>query len=86
MKEDESEDSNAHPPDRSGETETRPADFSPDPMHMYVCFQKNGVVFDITRRDGKSVGGRSIDVKFHNLAERMSARVGLDGARGRYLQ
>ena len=61
-------DSNAHPPDRSGETdETSGLAFSPDHMHMYVCFQKNGVVLDITRIDGKSVGGRSIDVKFHNL-------------------
>ena len=57
-------------PDGSGETdETSGLAFSPDHMHMYVCFQKNGVVFDVTRRDGKSFGGRSIDVKFHNLVE-----------------
>ena len=43
--------------------------FSPDHLHMYVCYQKNGVVFDITRRDGKSFGGRSIDVKYHRLVE-----------------
>ena len=55
------------PPDTEAGRRTRPADFSPDHMHMYVCFQKNGVVLDITRIDGKSVGGRSIDVKFHNL-------------------
>ena len=66
-------DSNAHPPDRKAGRRTRPADFSPDHihmhMHMHVCYQKNGVVFDVTRKDGKSFGGRSIDVKFHNLVE-----------------
>ena len=73
MKEDESEDSsNAHPhptQKRGDRRDHQRTYFSPDHMHMYVCFQKNGVVLDITRIDGKSVGGRSIDVKFHNLVE-----------------
>ena len=57
-------------PDGSGETdESTGLAFSPDHMHMYVCYQKNGVVFDITRRDGKTFGGRSIDVKYHKLVE-----------------
>ena len=57
-------------PDGSGEEdESTGLAFSPDHMHMYVCYQKNGVVFDITRRDGKTFGGRSIDVKYHKLVE-----------------
>ena len=38
-------------PDGSGETdESTGLAFSPDHMHMYVCYQKNGIVFEVPVR------------------------------------
>ena len=37
--------------------------FSPDKRHMYVALQQNGLVFDITREDGKAFGAQILDIK-----------------------
>lgn len=47
--------------------ETTGLDFSPDGKHMYVAFQENGLIFDITREDGLPFHGRTLDVKYHEL-------------------
>lgn len=40
--------------------------FSPfsTPFHLFVD-QKNGLIFDVWRKDGGSFSGREIDVKYH---------------------
>jgi hypothetical protein len=40
--------------------------FSPNGMHMYICFQDDGVVFEITREDGHPFHGASLEVHYHN--------------------
>ena len=47
--------------------ETTGLAFSPDLMHMYVAWQRNGILFDVTRDDGYPFGGRSINAKFHAM-------------------
>jgi hypothetical protein len=42
--------------------------FSPDNMHLYVCYQLNGVCFDVTRKDGLPFSGRTLNVKYHAVA------------------
>jgi hypothetical protein len=39
--------------------------FSPDYQYMYVAYQKNGLVFSISRLDGEPFYGASINVKHH---------------------
>ena len=46
--------------------ETSGLSFSPDAMHLYVAYQANGLLFDVTREDGLPFNGRSINAKFHN--------------------
>ena len=46
-------------------SETTGLAFSPDNMHMYVAFQKQGTLFDCSREDGYSFIGRTIDMKYH---------------------
>ena len=47
--------------------ETTGLAFSPDGMHLYVAYQANGLLFDVTREDGLPFDGRSINAKFHNV-------------------
>jgi len=49
------------------DTETSGLAFSPDRLHMYVSFQHQGHVFDITRDDGYPFGVASptLDIKYH---------------------
>lgn len=42
--------------------------FSPDGMHMYIAYQDNHLLFDITRVDGLPFQAKSLNVKFHNRA------------------
>lgn len=45
--------------------ETTGLDFSPDWKHLYIAYQKNSLLFDVTRDDGGSFKGLPLNVKFH---------------------
>jgi hypothetical protein len=45
--------------------ETTGLAFSPDKKHMYVAFQGEGKLFDITRTDNQPFDGEVLDVKYH---------------------
>ncbi|KAI2492348.1 Bacterial protein of unknown function (DUF839) [Fragilaria crotonensis] len=45
--------------------ETSGLAFSPDNKRMYVSYQGNGVIFEITRSDGYSFAGTLLDIKYH---------------------
>jgi hypothetical protein len=47
--------------------ETTGLAFSPDAKHMYIAYQDNGLLFDITRKDGLPFGGKTLNVKYHNM-------------------
>lgn len=47
--------------------ETTGLSFSPNGKHMYVAYQDNGLLFDITRRDGLPFFARTLNVKFHHV-------------------
>ena len=48
------------------EDETTGLSFSHDKKHMYVAYQENGILFDVTREDGLTFDAKSLDVKYHN--------------------
>jgi hypothetical protein len=48
--------------------ETTGLAFSPDAEHMYVAYQKTGLLFDVTRKDGLPFHAKSLNVKYHNDA------------------
>jgi hypothetical protein len=48
--------------------ETTGLAFSPDGRHLYIAFQKVGVLFDVTRDDGYPFNGKTLNVKYHNVA------------------
>jgi hypothetical protein len=52
--------------------ETTGLSFSPDGRHMYFAFQKDGVLFDIYREDGRPFHGKALNVAFHNRATSLS--------------
>ena len=45
--------------------ETTGLAFSPNKKHMYLAYQKNGIIFDVWRKDGKKFDGGSLNVKYH---------------------
>mmetsp|Transcript_29855 Transcript_29855/g.45782 ORF Transcript_29855/g.45782 Transcript_29855/m.45782 type:complete len:649 (-) Transcript_29855:1602-3548(-) len=45
--------------------ETTGLSFSPDGYHMYVAYQHNGLLFDVTRLDGFPFHGRTLNIKYH---------------------
>ena len=47
------------------DSETSGLAFSPDNKHMYVSYQSNGLIFDITREDGYPFGAHRLDIKYH---------------------
>jgi hypothetical protein len=49
--------------------ETTGLSFSPDNMHMYIAYQDNGLLFDITRMDGLPFTAKVLNVKYHNTAD-----------------
>lgn len=76
MTEDGGEDAGVFSRDREGrmftilesplyEEETTGLAFSPDGMHMYMAYQKNGLVFDVWRRDGLPFDARVASLKYH---------------------
>ena len=40
--------------------------FSPDNKHMYISYQGDGIIFDISREDGYPFGAHRLDIKYHN--------------------
>jgi hypothetical protein len=50
--------------------ETSGLAFSPDSRHMYVAYQKNGMLFDVTRADGLPFNGIILSAKFHQVESR----------------
>jgi hypothetical protein len=46
--------------------ETTGLAWDPSGKHMYVAFQEDGVLFDITRSDGYPFQGMTLDVRYHN--------------------
>jgi hypothetical protein len=47
--------------------ETTGLAFSPDGYHMYVSYQKVGVIYDVWRRDGLPFTGAMLDIKYHAM-------------------
>jgi hypothetical protein len=50
--------------------ETTGLSFSPDSKHMYIAYQDNGFLFDISRTDGLPFNARTLNVKYHNVESR----------------
>lgn len=46
--------------------ETTGLSFSPDAKHLYVAYQANGLLFDVTRTDGLPFYAKTLHVKYHN--------------------
>jgi hypothetical protein len=47
--------------------ETTGLNFSPDGKHMYIAYQKNGLLFDIQRLDGYPFNAKTLSVKYHSV-------------------
>lgn len=47
--------------------ETSGLAFSPDGYHMYVSYQKAGILYDVWRRDGLPFTGAMLDIKYHSM-------------------
>jgi hypothetical protein len=45
--------------------ETSGLSISPDGMHLYVAFQKSGLLYAVSRTDGRPFGGATLDIKYH---------------------
>ena len=50
--------------------ETTGLAFSPDHKHMYVAYQSEGVIYDITRADGRAFGGATLAIQYHGMYNR----------------
>jgi hypothetical protein len=48
--------------------ETTGLSFSPDAKHLYIAYQDNGLLFDITRVDGLPFNAKTLNVKYHSVA------------------
>ena len=47
--------------------ETTGLGFSSDGKHMYVSYQHNGIIYDISRDDGQPFHANTLNVKYHEL-------------------
>uniref|UniRef100_A0A7S4I397 SMP-30/Gluconolactonase/LRE-like region domain-containing protein n=1 Tax=Odontella aurita TaxID=265563 RepID=A0A7S4I397_9STRA len=41
--------------------------FSPDQKHMYVAYQKEGILFDVYREDGRPFSGKTLNIRYHEV-------------------
>jgi uncharacterized protein len=55
--------------------ETTGLSFSPNGMFMYFAFQHTGHLMEVSRQDGLPFYGRSLNIKYHNLAIAASTRI-----------
>ena len=53
--------------------ETTGLAFSPDNHHMYVAYQETGLLFDITRDDGKQFSANALYIKHHRGGGRVGS-------------
>lgn len=49
--------------------ETTGLSFSPNGKHLYIAYQDDGLLFDVTRIDGLPFSGNTLNVKYHNTPE-----------------
>lgn len=49
------------------EQETTGIAFSPNLIHMYFCYQRDGLCFDVSRKDGQPFSAKTMDVKYHDV-------------------
>lgn len=47
------------------DSETTGLAFSPDNKRMYVGYQGDGIIFEVTRDDGYEFGAHRLDIKYH---------------------
>lgn len=50
------------------QNESTGVSFSPNGLHMYMAFQKDGILFDVSRTDGLTFKDKTLDVNYANLA------------------
>jgi hypothetical protein len=50
--------------------ETTGLSFSPDGKHLYIAWQLNGTLYDVSREDGLSFDAQALNVKYHNVGTR----------------
>lgn len=55
--------------------ETTGLAFSPNGRFMYFAFQETGLLLEVMREDGMPFRGRSLSIKYHNLAIGASKRI-----------
>lgn len=48
--------------------------FSPDGKHMYVSYQRTGLIYDIWRDDGLPFHARTLNVRYHNMESAKARR------------
>ena len=48
--------------------ETTGLAFSPNGLHMYIAYQDNEMLFDVTRQDGLPFDAKVLNVKFHAVS------------------
>ena len=48
--------------------ETTGLAFSPNGLHMYIAYQDNHMLFDVTRQDGLPFDAKALNVKFHAVS------------------
>lgn len=51
--------------------ETTGIQFSPDGMHLYFQIQDAGILFDVTRKDGRSFAAKTLNIKARHQGKRM---------------
>lgn len=56
--------------DQNYSDETTGLSFSPDGHHMYMAYQDEGLLFDVTRIDKLPFHERTLDIKYHNVIAR----------------
>jgi len=54
--------------------ETTGLAFSPDNKHMYVAYQSQGIIYDITRADGRAFGGATLSIQYHGMGNEFISR------------
>lgn len=59
----------ADDPNRFNGDETSGIAFSPDGKILYSCFQRAGIFFQVTRKDGQPFEGTALSLRFHQMQD-----------------